>query len=1261
MIKKGDLIDSSYRVEDILGSGAQGVIYHVKTQSSEQDLALKLIDISTKDMSGFNEILDSVKSEFSIIRSLHHKNIISVYDFGYDKISGKYYYTMDFLKGCDLSTFVSGGQSSIKFPGIVYQILDGLNYLHSNNIIHFDIKPENIYITEETKNPTVKILDFGLSEIKKHNKQNNIARGTLSYIAPEFFLDPTRIGPKIDLYSLGITLIHVNKKITGSNTGSAGKGSLISAINKEHNRNMELLSTFKEKKIRSFISQLTEKNPGTRISSAIEAIISLNRIFNLDYQVPRVQHITSFLNNPKYILRNEIYDQVNILRKNTIVKKSGKSVLLTGETGVGKSKLLNQIVFEAKLSLDKILKMYLDDNTSEDFFVGKLLYKKVYNLYRNDIDIDADYKKIENELNTIIEKEQDYSYIFDPIIDFIFKCSSSGVLRLTLLLDNYERYDTESIRFVNRLSNINKNSGNVFLVISIATDKMNDVVSQSYKLMQYDPDIQKVDIPSLSYKETSEAINILLGKIGSLPSDFTKKLYDHSGGNFRKLMMYFDEFFQKGVLAYVSGLLLFRSKDKFDQILDSKIGRSAKSIIDGLDEKETGILKLLCSTFNKLTFSEIQQCVSVSDYDLNRVLTSLVNSELISGYEERFKAIKSDVKDYVFNKTSKSEHTEIYRLISNLDHKDKFSKYARILLKIVITEKISDLNMIDAYIDKLIKSDSNDNLFYLLLNSIKMTKEPKLRFRLRVGYARYLMKKDKKKAVKIAKNLDLIYRKKDRDATNRICFIKLKMEMHDPVLYNYDAYKFILRSMEFLEQSLDISTLSKLITDFIEKLLQTGEHYDQGVKIIGLLEKKFAREKNISFEYPNLLNVIKIVNGVIEWKDEYEKLLSSYISEHIKAQRYNDTYFYYLKTIGYLVEKDLLKNDYSERLSYGLEVAYRNKDADKMFTMFTTLSTYYYYKGEFEKSLYWDQKKVDLKQKLRKELTGEDIGDIATVKANLYYPVGEVISLIQETRRQAKEKNDLSEYIMHLTNEFILQHRKGDFRTAKTTIRKAFLIFRAIPENSILRHYERVSKYFPEIFSRDQALRDLNNLRTDAVSEEVYLKMKGYLDKYYEFNICYRWAPDRVDEVLSGELSLETPMMLLHYLKQNKKMPNIKNVMERVENRYNNPECTGDYLVQLVTKFMLSKDPVLVDTIFEYSRKLHISGYVMINVYTIIPFMEFALMVKVRKEKLAKFISFYEEIKNYLYNNMDTFQLKLFESTYFFRRGKKILEYYERI
>jgi serine/threonine protein kinase len=1262
LIQKNTVIDSVFIVQKRLGTGAQSSVYHVKTSSGNFDRALKMIEVTEGSKEKFSSVIQSVKDEFSIIKSLRHKNIIRVYDFGYDKKLDKYYYTMDYLEGYDLRKHVEHYPEISRFPDLVYQILDGLNYLHASNIIHFDIKPENIFVVDDNGNPLVKILDFGLSEIKMHNKQDQIIKGTLSYIAPEFFLDTSKISAKIDLYSLGITLIHVNKGIKGKNSSDVAGSGIIKAVNEEYKNNMDLLNEFRDKKIKSFISQLVEKDPGTRISSAVEAVISLNNIFGLNYKIPSVHQVASFLNNPKFILRDEIYRELKHEYDSAESEKEGRTVVISGASGSGKTKILKHLFFQCSLDLKKVLYVYLEDNTSVDFFIGSLLLRKIYNLYRDEIDIESEYGKINSELDDIIKKDQDITYIFDDVISFIVRCSRSGNFRIALLMDNYENYDRVSFKFVNRLIDQNRHSGDIFLTVSVATDKMDNRVAQSYKMIEYDPEIKKILLPPLSFSETEKAVELLLGKIGSLPPDFTRKVYDFTGGNFRKLMVYLDEFFSEGVLNYVSGILMFRDNEKFNMILSSKSGRSEEKLIGSLDKNGLFVLRLLCITFNKLTFDEILGAVHFGAGDLRRILKKLAEIELISGYEDLYKAIRSEVKSFVFSKSSPEELSSLYEYVAGLKHHDRFSHYASRLIRSITSKKtLYDLDAVGDFIEKMIRYDSNDNLYYLLSNSIVFAENRELRFRLEINYAYYLKNKKPEEAAKALINLDRKFESEESDIRNRISFIRLKLRMLDPDICDYDVKGFLLKAFPVMEKGMDLPDMFGELYEFIKKLLMTGRYFEHGVFITEMLERKLSGEENVPFEYPNLIHTLKFTYGVIAWKEEYEKKLSEYIGLHVENKLFSSSYFHLLRSIAVLAEKNLIKGDLGKILIDGLKEAYRSRNIDIMFRMFSTLATYNYYKGKYEESLYWDQKRVDMKQKLRIELTTDDISDIAVVKANLYYPIGEVISLIQETRRQAKERNELSLYIENITNEFVILNRKGDFRSAKTAIRKVYLYFRTLPDGETLRNYERVAKYFPEVFSKEESIADARDLLENrSVSPDVFNNMLAMLDKFYEYNICYRWSPGRTDEILDGTVHLETPMMLLHYIKVHKRLPKKDRVFKNIEPRFLNSELTGDHLAFLVTKFMMTKNEKLIDPIFEFSRKLHISGYVMLNVYTIIPFMEFALMVEVPGHKIKQFIEFYEEIRQYIYNNLDETQVGLFESTYFFRRGKKIIEYFDR-
>jgi serine/threonine protein kinase len=1259
LVEVGTIVDSMYKVEKVLGSGSQGVIVHVKTITSKIELALKLIKVDSSEKGHLDEILDSLKSEFSITKSLHHKNIIDVYDFGYDKNLDSYYYTMDYLHGVDLNEHVKKNPGKKNFPFLVYQILDGLNYLHSNDVIHFDIKPENIFIIDTNDGPLVKLLDFGLSEIKKFSTETVKIKGTLSYIAPEFFLDQTKISPKIDLFSLGVALINVNDGQHVADSSILTGKNILEAINDQYEITADKLSQFNDPKIKYFLSHLIQKDPGTRISSAIEAISVLNSTFGTSYTMPNTFHTTSFLNNTKFILRDDIYKNILRIHKITNQKEGGKTVFLYGVSGSGKTTILDQVFYNITLSLEKIIRMYLEDNTSEDFLIGKLLLRKAYNNFKDIADIEDEYQRLNEELITISEKEQDYFYIFDDIINFLRKCSDKKKNRLTLIFDNFERYDQESVRFINRLIGFNK-EGCLLIIISLTTDRMSPSIEQSYKLIEYDPDIEKIEVPLLSFKETEKAIAYFLGEIGNVPTNFNKLIYDYSSGNFRTLMTYFDSFIQRNVISYVSGVLFFKNNEIFKKILKRGSKKSVKSLIRGLEERDVNVVILLTVTFDKLTIEEIRKFIPLSEFDLKKILSKLVNLGLISGYQNLYKAVKSDVKDYIFSSLKSETLKKYYQMILDLDHDDKFYKSAVRILKYVLHGiDISELSNLNKYVEIMRKKDSNDNLYYLLLNCIKLCKNTEVKFRLELNFAFYLENVDFEKAVKVIKSIGNTFKEEITNVESKLKYIRIKLYLHNEFYYDYNIISFIRKNFKFYKDNLLVDEFYSDMFDVLHKLLSSRKYFSEGKEIIKILEKDFSKDKDISVQYQIILDTIKIVYSVIPWQKHLEERISEYVDIFVVKKIFNNNYFYLLSTLAKFAEREVLEQDYSERLTYGLEVAYKEKDIESMFLILRTLANYYYYTSDYEKALYFENKKIFLSDKLKRPLSLDDLGDVVSTKINLYYPLGEIINLLREVRRQAKETNRLELYIELLTNEFILYHRTGDFKSAKKIIRKAFLYFRHSTEAKLLTNFERVAKYFPEIFTKQEVEDDIKALYdANVLTDDIYSTYKEYLETFYNYNICYRWSPAQMDETLNGKLELETPMMLLHYIKEHKKLPPMDQVMGKIEKRFLNPEITGDYLVYNITRFMLTKDEKLINIILELSKKLHIAGFTMINVYSIIPFMEFALMAKIDKKKIASFVGFYEEIKEYLLVKMDNSQQDLFKTTYFYRRGQKIIQYF---
>ena len=137
--------------------------------------------------------------------SLIHPNIVNVYDVGED--AGLYYIVMELIEGITLKSYIDKkGKLSVKETiSIAIQIANGIECAHNNQIVHRDIKPQNIMISREGK---VKVTDFGIARAASANTINGSAMGSVHYISPEQ-AGGQYVDEKSDIYSLGITMFEM--------------------------------------------------------------------------------------------------------------------------------------------------------------------------------------------------------------------------------------------------------------------------------------------------------------------------------------------------------------------------------------------------------------------------------------------------------------------------------------------------------------------------------------------------------------------------------------------------------------------------------------------------------------------------------------------------------------------------------------------------------------------------------------------------------------------------------------------------------------------------------------------------------------------------------------------------------------------------------------------------------------------------------------------------------------------------------------------
>jgi len=209
-----------YKICGLLGRGSMGKVYKVEMPVIGKISALKLLDPNPLlvDLLGAETIQKLFISEAITMASLRHPNIVKIWDF--DETKGKPFYTMEYY-GNNLGTIIGETYKTEKPSRIIKidkaidytrQTLSGLACLHSAGVVHRDIKPYNILLTDDD---TVKICDFGLSKLRgeSYSGPSNLKVGSPWYAAPEQEDEPDRVDFSADIYSAGIMLYRM---LTGS-------------------------------------------------------------------------------------------------------------------------------------------------------------------------------------------------------------------------------------------------------------------------------------------------------------------------------------------------------------------------------------------------------------------------------------------------------------------------------------------------------------------------------------------------------------------------------------------------------------------------------------------------------------------------------------------------------------------------------------------------------------------------------------------------------------------------------------------------------------------------------------------------------------------------------------------------------------------------------------------------------------------------------------------------------------------------------------
>ena len=353
-----------YRILHLLGHGGMGEVYLAEETDTGRRAALKtLLSRSPGGTYRFQR-------EFRSIARLNHPHVIRVFSYG--MIDRTPYFTMEFIEGSTLKDSMRDWESSyrkndvratrrlVQTCKIMTQICSALYYIHTRSLIHRDLKPANIMVTTDGD---AKIMDFGLAreiDASVALTKTGAVIGTVAYMSPEQCRG-ARLDPRSDLYSLGVLLYEI---VTGQKpfSGDRPMDILFKHVD-EQPAPPSFLNPNVTPEIESIIMRLLEKDPHRRFPNAQdlkrrweeylsfltgETLVS-DMLDSIDSDAKRIEPHW----DPGFSGRDEEMAQIRAaLDPNT--RAFRPVILVEGEAGIGKSRLIGEVVQKARLEGCKV-------------------------------------------------------------------------------------------------------------------------------------------------------------------------------------------------------------------------------------------------------------------------------------------------------------------------------------------------------------------------------------------------------------------------------------------------------------------------------------------------------------------------------------------------------------------------------------------------------------------------------------------------------------------------------------------------------------------------------------------------------------------------------------------------------------------------------------------------------------------------------------------------------------------------------------------
>ena len=531
----GELIESRYRVLAPIGAGGMGKLYRMADIGRDSaEVALKMVKLN---LAGINaeEMLRKFQREFQLLTQLQHPNLVEVYKYGVTD-AGDFYYTMEYIAGRDLAKGMQDLSLEYLLP-IMVQICRALGYLHAREVMHGDLKPANVLLSGEL----VKLVDFGLAHDMRSEEEAQ-RYSTPFYAAPEVESGASMDG-RADLYSLGAMLY---QWIVGeAPTFMVGAERLIRLTLRERLASQAVIPP----DIDSVVLRLLAQDPNQRYSSANQVIEAFNRVMGSAYELETRETASSYALRAPFLGRDDELDQLR-----DIWKKAGRGqaglVLIGGESGVGKTRLVEELEVEVELSGARVVWGQCLESGGSAYQPWREVLRVLLRYVETAESLNL--KRVGPVLAMIIPSLWDREYMagltppaeLEPqaarqrLNDAILQVlQAAAQTRPTLVvIDDAQWGDEASLELLRYLGRLLGNHG-LLVCVTYRSDEVAEAVAeadadaQAHVLVELRGEpVQHVQLGALLEEDTQQLVRSMLG-LEQLPAELEERVQGTTGGN----------------------------------------------------------------------------------------------------------------------------------------------------------------------------------------------------------------------------------------------------------------------------------------------------------------------------------------------------------------------------------------------------------------------------------------------------------------------------------------------------------------------------------------------------------------------------------------------------------------------------------------------------------------------------------------------------------------------------------------------------------